>query len=85
MASEPVVDTSCCENPASFCCGNAKHGTADPCDTDFSNPVLTPISICDDLSAVPLYSFSPQPLWAEDLCLRRSDPPIHLLNCTFLD
>ena len=89
-ASSPRLNTSCCdslccENPSNFCCGNAKHGTADACDTDFSDPVLTLAFVCDDLSAAPLYSLSALPLWAEDIWLRRSDPPIHLRNCTFLD
>lgn len=85
VASQPQLNTSCCENPASLCCGDAKHSTADSIDTDFSNPILTLVSIGDDLSVDPLYRQSTLPLWTEDIYLRRSDPPIHLRNCTFLD
>lgn len=84
-ASQTQLDTACCENPASFCCGNAKHGATDTVDTDFSNPTLILVAICDDLSAASLHSHKALPLWSEDIYLQRSDPPIHLLNCTFLD
>lgn len=83
--SQPQLDTTCCDNPSSLCCGNAKHGTADPADTDFSNPILALVATSDQWFTPLLYNHYLLPLWAEDIYLQRSDPPIHLLNCTFLD
>lgn len=84
--STQAHQTSCCETPSSFCCGEAKHGTAVEADVDsYQQVVLFLISFEQMLGQEPLYRNPVLPQWVEDLTLRRSDPPIHLVNCTFLD
>ena len=76
------TDASCCENAASLCCGDAKQSAAGIADIDVS---ATPVAALAGGSTAGLWQNAAPPLWTEDIFLRRSDPPIHLLNCTFLD
>ncbi|MDM3870799.1 hypothetical protein QSV34_05470 [Porticoccus sp. W117] len=79
-ASQPQTDTSCCDDPASFCCGDGKYGSADIAGSDIGTA-----SVTAPASLALLNTTSISPRWVKEIVLRRSDPPIHLLNCTFLD
>ncbi|WIO74298.1 hypothetical protein QP938_13500 [Porticoccaceae bacterium LTM1] len=81
-----ALKTSCCETPSSFCCGEAKHGAAAEAGVDcYQQVILFLVSFEQLLGQEPLYRNPTLPKWVEELTLRRSDPPIHLVNCTFLD
>ncbi|MCV6603903.1 MAG: hypothetical protein OIF34_01260 [Porticoccaceae bacterium] len=81
---EPQLKPFCCESPASFCCGDAKLGSGDT-DSHFSKLPTAIVSAPDNLAVAPLYSPLAVPQWLEDFHLRRTSPPLHLLNCVFLD
>ncbi|MGS2723051.1 hypothetical protein ACVBEJ_04845 [Porticoccus sp. GXU_MW_L64] len=86
QSSAPEANASCCENPASFCCGEGKFTGADVLSADFSHPVLYLVASFEDwLDTYDAYSPTVVSSWEELIVLRRSDPPLYLQVCSFIE
>jgi hypothetical protein len=76
------ANVSCCEDPASFCCGEAK-STSTPIQFEAPQAILL-FSVLSAWLEPIVESIPTVARWTTDITLRRSDPPIHLVNCSFL-
>jgi len=81
--SAKTANTVCCEEPASFCCGESK-STSSVIEYQAPEPLLL-ISVLSDWLEPVVQPIRQATNLFTDITLRRSDPPIHLMNCSFLD